>query len=317
VQLFFLSLPAATTAAQDLLQPQVVQGLSLSPFIFEDSVQKGQTLVHQIQLLNNSAETLYISHEIADFKAGNDTGQPLFLGPGEAANPNYSLSSWVEVKNVPAKLLPEQKQVVTAKISVPLKAEDGTHYGAILFSYNSAANNGAVGTDIIKKAGTLFFLKIGTANEQGNIINFSSSRHFFTGAAATFSTIFQNTGNVHLKPKGQVLIKNIFGQLVASIAINRDAQIVLPQTFRTFQSFWHPFFPLGLYTATSHVYYGDSNLESIDTISFWIFPIKSILIAIIIIIILGFSIIYGVKKYNSWIIKKSEMQNKRPVKNKK
>ena len=300
---FSVAVLAVSSPDSSINSSQPVQGLSLSPFIFEDSAQKGQVVEHQIQLSNNSPETLIISAATADFKAGNDTGQPLFLAPGEAGNPTYSLSLWVKMSNVPAHLLPGQKQLVAVKISVPLNAEDGTHYGAILFSYNTANNQSGAGADIIKKAGTLFFLKVGAANEQGNIKNFSG-KNIFLNSSAFFNTTFENTGNVHLKPKGQMEIRNIFGQLVGSVQVNRDAQIVLPQTFRSFGSQWHSFFPFGWYIATAHLYYGDSNLEAISKISFWIFPLQQILLTIILIAIFALALIFGIRKYNQWIVKK-------------
>ena len=87
-----------------------------------------------------------------------------------------------------------------------------------------------------------------------------------------FFTTFYNQGNVHLKPKGEIYITNLFGRQVASVPANRDAQIVMPDSQRIFESVWQQGWRLGRYRATAVLYYGDPKLETRTSVIVWIVP---------------------------------------------
>ena len=75
---------------------------------------------------------------------------------------------------------------------------------------------------IVTRAGILVFLQVsGEINEKGEVIEFSlSNGKFFTfKAPEDFIVNFKNQGNTYLKPRGEILIKNI-------LKIKRPAQIL-------------------------------------------------------------------------------------------
>ena len=44
----------------------------------------------------------------------------------------------------------------------------------------------------------------------------------------SFETRIQNLGNVHVKPKGSIVVKNMFGKEVVAVPLNPDNFIILP-----------------------------------------------------------------------------------------
>ena len=121
-----------------------------------------------------------------------------------------------------------------------------------------------------------------------------------------------NQGNVHEKPKGDVIITNWFGKQVGSGQINSDASIVLPQSQRNFATSWDSGWSLGRYTATAIIYYGSPKLELRVVEHFWIVPWQRLMVVsalLIGLIALGYS---GLKRYNRWVIKRSNKLNSDP-----
>ena len=47
---------------------------------------------------------------------------------------------------------------------------------------------------------------------------------------------FENKGNVHVKPVGQIEIRDIFGNKVETLAVNEEKGNVLPLSIRRFQA---------------------------------------------------------------------------------
>lgn len=282
------------------------EALSISPFIFERSVEPGQTLQESIKIQNTSSKKLSIDITVNDFTEEKGDGVPVILPETQKLDSNFALASWVQlISPQHLELQPKTAAEVKYSITPPALAEPGGHYAAVLFSYKGEIA-GLSSTEITKKVGALIFLKLGKANEQGAIGEFKANNGIFGDPKILFDTKFFNTGNVHLKPKGIVSIYDIFGHQVAALQVNRDAAIVLPQTFRSFSTLWQPRFALGRYTAELHYYFGDNNLEAVSKLSFWIFPLwqlLGLLALLFVIIVIGR---WGITRYNRYIIAKAQ-----------
>jgi hypothetical protein len=302
--LFFVCTGIGAAQTQKTKQPQSlqVQGLAITPFIIETTVAPGKTTTEKIVLDNTTNETLTYDLSINDFAPDKVTGQPKFLLTGETANPKYSLSSWISVTTQPSfTLAPNGHTEVAFTIAPPEDAEPGTHYGGILFATKPGLVSKS-GPSVTEKAGTIILVKIGTANEQGAITKFYNESVVGSDTTERFAVTFHNFGNVHLKPKGEIYIKNMFGKVVGNVYVNRDATIILPENEREYETFWTKSrFAFGRYTAESIMYFGNPKIEVREKIAFWILPWKTI-VGLIVLILLLFIVI---RAYNKWLIKRS------------
>jgi hypothetical protein len=284
-------------------------GLAISPFLIETQIQPGESQVHTITLFNTTDAPLPFDISINDFTVEKRTGQAKFLTTGESGDPRYSLSSWVVITNQPDfTLLPKAQTEIKFTITAPKDAEPGTHYGGILFARKPGDVSGS-GPKVTQKVGAIILAKLGQAKEQGRIANFYTETRG-SSQERTFALTFQNIGNVHLKPKGEVYIHNIFGQKVGNIYVNRDAENVLPETERDFSSVWTPSkWAFGRYTATATLYFGNPKIQATETISFWILPWKQLVLAVIIVMFALIGMYKGVKAYNRWIVRRNRAKN--------
>ncbi|MEZ4180026.1 MAG: DUF916 domain-containing protein [Candidatus Doudnabacteria bacterium] len=278
--------------AQELPEPNIPLGeIEISPFLVELSVAKGQSTQTEIEVRNNSDQPLTVKVETKDFLPGQ-RGEPRFVPDEEINDLTYSLASWIELPVARLTLAPEQKKIVTVKVSPPANAEEGTHYGAVLFSYQSPA--GLSGVGVSQSVGSIFLLEYGQARSSGDSQLDVSKKISFSNQKIDFASHFINTGNVHVQPKGEVHIKNIFGQVVASPDINKFAANVLPQSDRTFVDSWYPSaLSFGRYKAESVVTYGREKLEDRDVVILWVFPWYWILLLALLVLVFAWYILHG------------------------
>jgi hypothetical protein len=109
-----------------------------------------------------------------------------------------------------------------------------------------------------------------------------------------FSFIFNNTGNVHVRPKGTITIEH-GGKTVATLPIEDRA--VLPNSQRLFKATWDQVVLTGKYTAKLHLVYGSNNYTIDMQSTFWAFPWQIALgLVAVLLIIMG---IFLSRKYYS------------------
>lgn len=260
------------------------QQFGVSPFLEELEVAKGGSIESSITISNLTNEKVDLQISTQDFIPG-DRGEALFVPDSEVNENTFSLASWVKFKNGSVVTLePGKDAVVEYTLNPPANAEEGTHYGAILFS--NTRGSSLAGVDIKQSVGTIILVSYGQARPSGEVEYSVNKKFQWWNGTFEFTNHFVNTGNVHVKPKGEVVVRNIFGQVVATPQLNRDANNVLPKSERTFLTSWLPEnWRFGRYAAELNLVYGREKLEIKNSVIIWVLPIY---ILIPLIIIFGF-----------------------------
>lgn len=284
-------------------QNKTIQEIGISPFLIELDVAKGGSVSSSIDVSNNSDVSQTVSIKTQDFLPGQK-GQPEFVPNTEIGEPSFSLATWIKInEGSSAKIEPHKVTKINFKVSPPVNAEQGSHYGAILFSY--AGDTQLSGVGVTQTVGAIILVRYGEARSNGSL-EFSSSKNLiWWNDKIDFTNKFNNTGNVHVKPKGEVVVKNMFGKIVSTPSINRDAANVLPKSDRTFISDWQPGpWSFGRYKAESIIIYGRERLEVRATQIIWILPLYILfVIGIFIALVLWYSL-HGRHWHRRRIIKK-------------
>jgi hypothetical protein len=307
--LLFVPLGALAQAPVDASQGLQVEGLGINPFIIEVDAEPGVVVTRSIHLGNTTDSPLTFTSSINDFVPNGRTGQPLFLSTDQDSDPQFSLSRWITITKQPTFIIPAHGETeVQFTITPPADAEPGTHYGGILFGRPPGVPQGS-SSAVQHKAGAIILVKLGKSQEQLDLLSFSADQNKFHKGPIDFHTVLSNTGNVHSKPKGEITIKNIVGGQILQIPINRDANIVLPQSEREFISEWKPWFAFGRYTAEAVLYYGNPKLELRTKITFWVIPVKEVMLGVLGLAILAIMLYIAIRKYNRYIIKNFSNEN--------
>lgn len=277
--------------------------ISISPFLQELEVEKGKTITSEIEVTNTSANNISISVSARDFLPG-ERGEPEFIPDEEFNDVTFSLASWISFpEGTQVELAVGETKKVPYIVSPPENAEQGSHYGAILFSLSGSSTLSGVG--INQSVGTIIIIGYGEARPEGRL-EFSAEPNFvWWNSNIEFTNQFINSGRVHVKPKGEVYVSNIFGKIISTPSINRDAANVLPQSDRTFISEWDPgTFAFGPYTVESVISFGEQKLELRQKETIWILPIYILIVILLIFISVLWFVFHGRHWHRKKVIQK-------------
>lgn len=102
-------------------------------------------------------------------------------------------------------------------------------------------------------------------------------------APIDFTLRVKNDGNVHIRPKGTIIITNLFGQKVDEIPL--EGANVLPGATRKMDTAWEKDNALGSYTATLVATYGQQSLPLTAATKFNVISNTALILVIAIVII--------------------------------
>ena len=306
----FAPIPSSVFAQSD----DAANGLEISPVLVELNTEPVGSYNVNIKVRNVTKSTLFFSTSVDDFGAKNESGEPNIVLEEDGEPLPTSIKSWVEP--IPAfTLVPNEEYEVNATINVPEGAEPGGHYGVIRFSgHTSSDDNGNVG--LVASAGTLILARVrGDAKESLDLASFEATKNgraglIFESGPITFVSRFTNSGSVHLKPIGQIEIKDSFGGIVASLPVNDAKGNVLPSSTRRFETTLDESWMFGRYTADISIAYGTTGQAIVRTINFWVIPWKIVLAVVLFAGTLIYILKMVLQRYNSYIIKKDRAGRK-------
>lgn len=291
-------------ASQVFAQSPNSQILSVTPPLFQLTTKPGDIWQSSIKVVNGNAYPLTIYAEVVNFKATGEAGQGKFIPVISGDNEKATLAEWITVNAGPHTIPPEQTSEISFFVDVPPDAPPGGHYAAILIGTQPPAESNNLVVQTSQAVTSLFFVRIeGDVHEIGTIREFTVIDSILPAPEAEFSLRFENKGNVHLQPRGDIVITNMWGTERGKIPVNYQTHFgnVLPESIRDFSFSWKSDFSItdvGRYKAVATLAYGDSEMKSVtSTTYFWIIPIKATLITLIIIAIFIGLIVGMIKLY--------------------
>lgn len=302
--------PNYTTYAQS---SDTSNGLEISPALVEVNGDVGKSYTIDVKVHNVTKSTLDFVGSVDDFGAKDETGQPSIILDSANELPT-SIKTWVA--SIPSfRLAAGDSKSLMVTITIPSRAEPGGHYGVIRFA--GKAPNGTTTIGQIASAGTLVLMRVsGNVKEKLDLTSFAVSKDskdgsLFESGPLTFVTRFTNSGSVHVKPIGQIEVRDGFGHSIATIPVNSAKGNILPGSIRRFESPLDRSWLFGHYTADISIAYGTTGGAIVRTISFWVIPYKLVLLAVVGLITLVYILRMVIKRYNTYIITQSRKQRKK------
>lgn len=248
-------------------------GITVSPVVDEFAIKSGETIVRQVKVTNPVQQIVTLYPKVLNFTTDNENGQPAFYSLNEK-NTRYALSDWITFSKEFVRVAPNENEVVDVTIKAPENAEPGGHYAAVLFSTEPPQTRDDVSqVSVVGLIGSLMLATVpGDVHENTAIDEFDAPTFLINGPAL-FSLVFENTGNLHSKPQGEIKIRNWSGSLVTALKVNEGGGNVLPDSRRRFNDTWQfDWKRFGKYTATAVITYGDPQQSLIATRSFFCNP---------------------------------------------
>lgn len=258
-------------------------GVKIQPIKISTTIEKGGESVGTITLSNESdlLDNVIIETSVEDFVPLEGGSNINFVGRTEGLT---TAADWITL-DVPQtfELVQGETKKVQYRIQAPENAEPGSHFSVIFFKALKKDDEGQlkVGT----RVGTLVFITVpGNYEQKGEILNFGVPASFFQKGPVPFEINFKNTGTVHFEPKGEIVVKNMFGRESAKIPV--EGQVVLPTGARKLSAVWAPSgFIVGKYIATLSILDGAGNVLTAENVAFYAFPIWHALIFLVLLIV--------------------------------
>jgi hypothetical protein len=300
--LFFLLFSLPVFAADGTLS------VTLTPPLYQLTIGPGENWTSSLKIVNNNSYPVTYYAQVVDMEARGESGEskltPL-IGPQDPDLESTQLARWVKLGSNTITVKPGTSGTLNFTVNVPRNAEPGGHYAAILVGTQPlAATSSGSYMNISSFVSSLLFVRIkGDVVESGRIREFSSNKDLYQEPNAEFVIRFENTGNTHVKPEGDVTIYNMWGKERGKVVINQDANFgsVLPKTIRRFEFSWEGeqnVFDIGRYSAVITLAYGQDEKKNISAVTyFWVVPIVPVSIALGTIITFFMLLAWFIRRY--------------------
>ncbi len=293
------------------------QGIQVSPALIELNAERGKTYTLNLKVVNVTLTKLSYTTVVNDFNTKSETGAANVLLDSTLPK-TASVIDWVSMVSE-FTLDTRESRSITAEVKIPNDAEPGGHYGVIRFSGHAPELTGT-GVGLSASTGMLLLIRVaGDISESANLASFYTANSgkqtsFFENSPINFVTRVKNDGNIHVKPTGNIVIQDVFGNSVGKVAVNDTTSNVLPDSIRKFDGEYKGGWMFGMYTANLTLGYGTTGQAITGTVSFWVIPYKLILVGLLVMATLIFVVARLIKMYNKHIIEKSKNESNKKTK---
>lgn len=237
-------------------------GLAVDQTIFSLAAFPGEEAVLEINISNLLDKEQLVSLEIGDLLFG-DNNRPEMVAE---KNELFGMKEWIAPETEKTILAPKQTQKISFHLKIPQDATVGSHYCGIFFR-GLPEITGENFQDVLIGAqiGSLVLLNVkGEAAGAGAIKDFQAP--LLTEEKTALKVEFENLGNIHYIPFGQIEMKNIFSQKEQKLELEKH--FVFPGKKYSFENIWQSGSDWGVYRAKAYFVDGD---QAPHFASRWIF----------------------------------------------
>ena len=283
--------------------------LSIDPPITTINIVPPATATSPLNITNKDDTQVTLQIQLKPFKAKGENGELEYARDVPEIFKNIQILD----ANVPVESItlgPKQQKNLNLSINIPQNTNISDYYFSVVFTStdsppiesNSSINQIGIATNVLLSVGPLKIPK-------ATLKEFSANAFFGKGPVPLTIKV-KNEGIHFIKPKGEVIIKNMFGQAVGKLdltntnvlsdsirAIPNDTYMQMlrledASDTKTKSSFdfkhpialWKENFLLGLYTATLNISMSDAGPIFTRSIRFFAFPFEALVIITIMVI---------------------------------
>ncbi len=210
-------------------------GLTLTPPFQEINLLPNQAEVKgSFSISNNNAEPVSFDLTTVDMGTLDETGGVVFSGISADYQKKYGLAEWLHLPNTSLTIQPKSSQTVDFTVVNSPDMQSGGHYGAVVVKALGQAGQNKNQVNLSPQAATLIFARKIGGEVFGLSLQKPPSKTYYRSLPSELNLSFKNTGNVHVVPRGVVLVKNPKGHVVAKGVINSESSLILPERNRLY-----------------------------------------------------------------------------------
>jgi hypothetical protein len=216
---------------------QTAQGINLtvSPPVIELNAKPGEKLKERFRVRNNQSSAAALKIDVKKLSSDSTSGEPI---PAEPTKDDGFIS-WLTVDPSDITVLPKEWAEINFTIDIPENAAYGYYY---VLRIKPATQETVKGTGTTVHGEVLVVVLLNVVKEgakaKASLVEFKPNIFFGEYLPVEFTAKVANSGNVHVKPSGNIFIRSFHQKDIAILDINGGKQTVLPGGTRTFTSTW-------------------------------------------------------------------------------
>ncbi len=251
---------------------QAASGFSVSPLIIEYSSEGRDIISRDLTLTNTTDKPIRLYSSVHEIAVGNETEVKDFITPSMTDRAT-TITSWIQITRARLELPPRGTLTVPLTIRVHPNTPPGTYHALIGFA--SGPNRDEIEAKVKAGDAASAILKITIEEdirEQIHIVSFVADRFSVKPESNELSFTVENTGDVPLKPEGEIIIYDTTGKELTSVPAN-SAGITLAPGERSVISEPLPFMDrIGRNKAYLTLTYGANKAAVFDTAFYYSMP---------------------------------------------
>lgn len=197
--------------------------LGVYPPILQIQATTPAIISKDITVVNASKDEENVSIVLRPFEAsGSNNGQVLYLPVGIKMSPDNDIFKKVQILDgdnpiTQISLAPQAKKTLTLRIGLPKDEPGADYYFSILFISSDSIAQTTNGSHITAGIGANVLLSIAPKDATAGLLDDFSTPWFAQTGPIPFTVSITNLSRHFISPTGQILVRNMFGQLVGKV----------------------------------------------------------------------------------------------------
>ncbi len=272
---------------------------TVSPLIIDTKAEARDIITKDITISNTGTAPISIYPTVNEISL-KEGGTIEEFKQAVVSDRTRSVTSWLEISRLGVDLQPGASKTIPLTIRMSPTSVPGVYHAFIGFGNGGNRDEAEKQVWSGQAPGTVVTITIADDKKEFlKLSKFIVSR-FITSSenqAAVFS--FRNPGDETLVPSGEIILYDKTGKEVGSLPVNSDAVSIPPGGEQTFTTAVPVSGMFGKYKAFLSVEYGSTQRASLqDTSFFYVFPFRTILIILAVLVVCAILIGWYVhKKY--------------------
>ncbi len=259
---------------------------NVTPRIIDEELEARDIISKIITITNTGTQQVTVYPTVNNISLTDGGDVEAFLSPAESDR-TQSLASWLEISRQGIDLRMGETRTIDLTIRINPEPMPGEYHALIGFGYGRNRDEAEEQVKNGLAPGTLVSVRIDEEkNQMLRLAGFIVERFVTKSDNQAAVYTFFNSGDETVIPKGDIIVYDNTGKEVGVVPVNTENVSIQPGTEYSFRAAMPTKDLFGKYKAFLTVEYGTEQLASVqDTSFFYVFPLRTMLIIFMLLIL--------------------------------